>query len=115
MGMHKKLLFLLLFFSNITFLFSQKNEEVGVLFQKSEETLFRNPEQCLKITNHIVHNSTTPNELAQAYLLLSKSYFTSGKFMLAAENILLANQQAEQSYEKDIYIEGLPLSNCFYR
>jgi tetratricopeptide (TPR) repeat protein len=114
MGMHKKLLFLLLFFSNITFLFSQKNEEVGVLFQKSEEALFSNPEQCLKITNHIVHNSTTPNELARAYLLLSKSYFTSGKFMLAAENILLANQQAEQSYEKDIYIESLLFSSEIY-
>jgi len=114
MGMHKKLLFLLLFFSNISFLFSQKNEEVGVLFQKSEEALFRNPEQCLKITNHIVHNSTTPNELAQAYLLLSKSYFTSGKFMLAAENILLANQQAEQSSEKDIYIESLLFSSEIY-
>jgi hypothetical protein len=68
----------------------------------------------LKITNHIVHNSTTPNELARAYLLLSKSYFTSGKFMLAAENILLANQQAEQSSEKDIYIESLLFSSEIY-
>lgn len=109
--MHKKLLFLLLFFSNITFLFSQKNEEVSVLFQNSEEALFRNPEQCLKITNHIIHNSTTTNELARAYLIRSKSYFTTGKFMLAAENILLANQQAEQSSENGIYIESLLFSS----
>lgn len=106
--MRKFLAFSIFFLLGTSLLFSQRGEEASALIQKAKAELYVNPEQCLKITEYILHNyGYSKTALIQSKTLLADYYFITGKYTSAVDNIMLAIKQLPQVDDKDIQIETL--------
>src|SRR5690606_24521840 len=57
-------------------MFSQQND----LVLKAEELIYSNPDEAIKIANHILNTDQEPEESAIVNLLLTKSYLVKGDY-----------------------------------
>ncbi|MBU2938123.1 helix-turn-helix domain-containing protein [Lacinutrix sp. C3R15] len=83
------------FLLSISF-YSQEND----LVLKSEELIYSNPDEAIKIANHILNTSPKLQEKVIANLLLSKSYLVKGDYNNA---IIYAFNDSNQLEEIDIH------------
>ena len=74
-------LFLSLLF--VTSVYSQEND----LTVKAEELIYSNPDEAIKIAEHILKNSKNPDTKALINLILGKSYLAKGDYNQAALSI----------------------------
>ncbi len=103
---------LILLYTN--FSFSQENEAVGVLLKKANEVLYDDPQQTLKISEHLLRNPGTNAEKIQTCLLQTKSHLISGNFTQAIASIHLAMAEARHTNNKSIQSETYLLAAEIY-
>lgn len=73
------------------FSFAQQND----LSQKAQELVYSNPEESLKIANHLLKTSQNAEEKAVAYLLIAKSHLIKGNYEEVITNIFDENNLSE--------------------
>src|SRR5690606_5148456 len=98
----------LFFFIFFTFpIYAQENSEAAALLKNAEEWLYSEPEQVVKIGEHIIRNVTNEYEAGLAALLLSKSYNTQGDYIQAVEYSQKANSSLQNIPNKQLYLQSL--------
>ena len=77
-------------------LFSQENNEQSLLVKKAQELASFNPDESIKVANHLLKQADSNDEKAEINLLLAKSYTTKGDYNKSAGYIFEANKTLNQ-------------------
>ncbi len=112
--MLQSLLRYVLFMLYATFSFSQQNGDSNVLLKKASEELYSNPEQTIKISEHLVNTDDNSLAAAQANLLIAKGNLVLGNYTLAIKSIQTALTIASSKNDKATRIEILLLASEIY-
>lgn len=88
-------------------LYAQERNETATLLKNAEEMLFSDPEQSVRIGEHIIKNTTTEYEMGLAALFASKSYHIQGDYIKAVEYFNTANLLLKNTQNKELYIQSL--------
>lgn len=73
-------------------LFSQENHDETILIQKAQELAVSNPDESIKVANHLLKKADNIENSTGVNLLLSKSYSTKGDYNKSAIYIFEANK-----------------------
>lgn len=76
---------------------AQDNGDYNEMLENAETILYTQPEECIKIADHILKNSTNTNQLIQANLLNTAAYYTKGEFKSAIKADVEAKMLAESA------------------
>ncbi|MFL9836270.1 helix-turn-helix domain-containing protein [Flavobacterium sp. ST-75] len=86
------LLPLLLVFTQV--LFCQENDRLIV--NKATELSFYSPDECLKMTQHLLKKAETAPQFAKVYLIEADAYRVKGEYSKCAKSVFNANQYREK-------------------
>lgn len=75
----------------VTSLYSQQNE----LLNKAQELVYSNPDEAIKIAEHILKTTPELNIKAHSNLIIGKGYLTKGDYNAAAISIFKEENQSE--------------------
>ena len=75
-------------------LFCQENDRLIV--NKAIELSFYSPDECIKLTQHLLKKAETAPEFAGAYLIEADAYIAKGEYSKCAKNVFNANQYHEK-------------------
>lgn len=87
--------------------YGQNLVESNQLFEEHINTVYKNPEQTLKVANYLLTIATTPTEIAKAQYLIAIAEFTNGAYKDGLTAILKARQQL--NYDDPSFINALVL------
>jgi len=73
-------------------LFSQENHDETILIQKAQELAVSNPDESIKVANHLLKKADDIENITGVNLLLSKSYSTKGDYNKSGIYIFEANK-----------------------
>ena len=107
-------LILLALLFHIPFSYSQKNDDGNVLLKRANEVLYSDPEQALKISDHLLHNATDVKQTMQARLLLTKTHLMIGNYSEAISNIQAALKELKSIDDSDVRFETFLLAAEIY-
>ncbi|MCB0464368.1 MAG: helix-turn-helix domain-containing protein [Aequorivita sp.] len=96
------LCFFFLFSSNIS---AQENNDFTELFKNAKTVLYNQPQECLKITGHLIQNSENPRQQIQVHLLDAGANYAIGEFDLATKSIIEAKKIADITDDKEMQIK----------
>lgn len=74
-----------------TAVFSQENTEEKLLLVKAKELVYSNPDETIKIANHLLKKSVSAENKAAINVLLSNSYISKGDFNTSLSYIFQAS------------------------
>ena len=74
--------------------FSQENAEEKLLLAKANELVFSNPDESIKIANHLLKKNTSDEGIALLDVLLSNSYKAKGDYQQAVSYIFQASSHS---------------------
>ncbi|MBW2937746.1 helix-turn-helix transcriptional regulator [Aureisphaera sp. CAU 1614] len=84
---------------------AQKNNDFSEMLLEASSVLYSQPQQAIKITEHVLKNSENTNQKIKAYLLEARAYYVSGDYNLTALNTLEAKKLAEASEDFEMQME----------
>lgn len=98
------------FYIYLIFLFSviasaQNHGDYTEMLENAETVLFTQPEEAIKIANHILKNSSNTNQLIQANVLNTSAYYIKGEFENAVKAGVEAKILAESTQDGPMQIE----------
>lgn len=101
--------FILLFLCIGIFAHAQQNAEIVGLLQKAGELASSNPQQAIKIGEHLLTNATKPDEKAAANFLIAESYLSMGNYKDALSFGFQAKSSGniEIQLKSDLLISGI--------
>lgn len=82
---------------NSALLFSQEGREQDILIKKAQELVFSNPDESVKIANHLLKKELSDNELSAINVLMAKSYIVKGDYTKAVERIFEADAKSSNA------------------
>ena len=100
--------FKILMFFYLCFSFNamaQMNSDPEVLIGKAHELTDTNPEQAIKIGEHLLKNSSSDAESAEIYFIIAQSWLSKGQFGHSLTAAFRARQFAENSKSKQTQVE----------
>lgn len=112
--MRRIFLILLALLFHIPFSYSQKNDDGNVLLKRANEILYSDPEQALKISDHLLHNATDIKQAMQARLLLTKTHLMIGNYSEAISNIQAALKELKSIDDAEVRFETFLLAAEIY-
>lgn len=91
------------------FAHAQQNTQTNGLLKKAEELVSNNPQQAIKIGEHLLTNAIKDNEKASANFLIAESYLAMGNYKDALSFGFLAksDENTEIRLKSDILISGI--------
>ncbi len=105
---HNFMRFLVVFFFFGCFFtksFAQNSDQYSEILLEAENILYTQPQEALKIAEHLIQKSENPQQRIQAYLLTAGSYYAMGKFDDATKAIIEAKKLAENSKDMEMQIK----------
>lgn len=84
---------------------AQMNSDPEVLMGKAHELTDTNPEQAIKIGEHLLKSSSSDSERSDIQFLIAKSWFSKGQFGHSLTAAFRAKQLAENSKSKQKQVE----------
>lgn len=97
--LYRTLLFIMLFFCYQQNIYSQKNDLVA----KAKELIYSDPDEAIKINQHILKALENDENKAKISTMLAKSYLVKGDLNSAITNVFQGGKQVAQSdYETQI-------------
>ena len=84
---------------NSALLFSQETVEQDLLINKAQEFVFFNPDESIKIANHLLKKELSDSELSAINLLMAKSYMVKGDYIKAVERIFEADANTSKTVD----------------
>lgn len=85
------ILFILLFGLPV---YSQENENIDILIKKAGELIYSNPNESIKIGNHLLKRDCTDEEISEINLLIAESYNTKGDYNNVLKHVFEAGSKA---------------------
>ncbi|WP_309641507.1 helix-turn-helix domain-containing protein [Flavobacterium sp.] len=113
-GMRRIFLISMVLLFHIPFSYSQKNDDGNVLLKRANEVLYSDPEQALKISDHLLHNVTDSKQTMQARLLLTKTHLMIGNYSEAISNIQAALKELKSIDDSDVRFDTFLLAAEIY-
>ncbi len=99
------LLTIAIFVCFITNSFTQSNNDFTPMLQEAESILYTQPQESLKIAEHLIQNSKDTPQRIQAYLLSAGSYYAMGEFDNAIKANIDAKKLAEAIDDNELQIK----------
>lgn len=94
---------------------AQTSSDFPEMLKDASKVLYNQPDQTLKIVDHVIKNSEVSNEIIHAYLLKARSSYVSGNLNFSIQSALEAKKIAEETedYEMQLKISmfGIHLLN----
>ncbi len=84
--------------------FAQSNNDYNEMLQEAQNILYTQPQECVKISEHLIQNSENAHIRVQAYLLNSGAHYAMGEFDKAVKAIIEAKKLAEITDDKEMQI-----------
>lgn len=84
---------ILMLFASAT-LFSQENAEEKLLLVKANELAFSDPDETIKIANHLLKKSKSEVNNTAIYLLIARSYDTKGDYFKSVNYVFEASKNS---------------------
>jgi AraC-like DNA-binding protein len=78
-----------------TIAFSQENAEEKLLLVKANELVFSNPDETIKIANHLSKKSVSDENRSVINVLFSKSYISKGDYKTSVSYIFQASENSK--------------------
>ncbi|SMC32279.1 helix-turn-helix domain-containing protein [Moheibacter sediminis] len=103
-----KFCLILILFAFGSLVFSQTTES-GRLLQQAFETVYSNPEEALKVAQHIIKSPENNHQKAEAFLLSSQAHYAKGNYdqslsdAFEARN-LSVGKKGEKTFEQSTFI-----------
>ncbi len=85
--------------------FAQKPGEFTEMLLDATTALYNQPQQTIRITEHVVRNSEASEEIIKAYLLQARAHYISGEYNKSVEATLEAKTRAEAEEHIDLQLE----------
>jgi AraC-like DNA-binding protein len=80
-----------------TIAFSQENGEEKILLVKANELVFSNPDETIKIANHLLKKNASEENIAILDILLANSYKAKGDYQKAVSYIFEASENSKKT------------------
>lgn len=85
--------------------FAQSNNDYTEILREAESVLYTQPQETVKIAEHLIQNSKNTQQRIQAYLLKTGAYYALGEFDKAVKATIEAKKLAEFTDDAEMQLE----------
>lgn len=98
----------LTFFLCVSVVFSQ-TKETDRLLQQSFETVYSNPDESLKVSQHVLKNTSVNSQKAKAFLLSSVAHYTKGEYDQALSDAFEAKNLSSEKKDSETFVKSISM------
>lgn len=84
---------------------AQNHSDFPEMLQDASKVLYAQPDQTIKIVEHIIKNSEVSKEIIQAYLLQARANYVSGNLNFSIQSALEAKKLAEETEDYEMQLK----------
>ena len=85
--------------------FGQNNRDYTEMLQDAESMLYNQPQESIKISEHLIQNSQNIPQLIDAFLVNAGAHYAMGEYNEAAKALIEAKKLAEDNDEKEMQVK----------